>query len=67
MGMKGPEAEKDAESLIQADLKEPGDDDVVRKLLADFGAKKVGLSEHQIRRTMGEKLAQAVIDIEAGR
>jgi len=67
MGLKGAEADKYAETLIRADLKEPGDADIVRKLLADFGSKSVKLSEHQIRRTLDEKLAQAVLDIEAGR
>ncbi|MFO1117639.1 MAG: DUF1476 domain-containing protein [Beijerinckiaceae bacterium] len=53
--------------VMAADLTEAGDDDVVRKIVADFQAAGVQQSEHQIRRTMDELLAAAVEDIKAGR
>lgn len=53
--------------VMAADLTEAGDDDVVRKIVADFQAAGVQQSEHQIRRTMDELLAGAVEDIKAGR
>ena len=34
--------------------RKPGDEDVFRKVRADFDAKKVAQSDHQIRRTMDE-------------
>ena len=37
-----------------ADFEEAGDDDVFRKVQADFEAKNVALSDQQIRRTMDE-------------
>jgi hypothetical protein len=50
-----------------ADFEEAGDDDVVRKVLSDFEAAGVHKSEHQIRRTMDELMAQATADIRAGK
>ena len=43
-----------------ADFEEAGDDDVFRKVRKDFDAKGVARSDHQIRRTMDELMAQAV-------
>jgi len=53
--------------VMAADLTEAGDDDVVRKIVADFQAAGVQQSEHQIRRTMDELLATAVEEIKAGK
>ncbi len=53
--------------VMAADLTEAGDDDVVRKVVADFQAAGVQQSEHQIRRTMDELLATAVEEIKAGK
>ncbi|MDE2364096.1 MAG: DUF1476 domain-containing protein [Hyphomicrobiales bacterium] len=53
--------------VMAADLTEPGDDDVVAKIEADFKAAGVQQSDHQIRRTMDEFLAVAVEEIKAGR
>ena len=66
LGMSEAEIAAYTDALIRADLTEAGDHDVFRKLRADFNAKGVKLSDHQLRRTMEEKLAQAVKDIEAG-
>ena len=49
-----------------ADIEEAGDEDVFRKIRADFDAKKVAQSDHQIRRTMDELMAMAVEQIKAG-
>lgn len=62
-----PDADAYFKEVMAADLEEAGDDDVVRKLVADFKAAGVDQSEHQIRRTMDELLAGAVEDIKAGR
>jgi hypothetical protein len=51
--------------VIKADLAEPGDEDVVRKVRSDFDAKGVGQSDHQIRSIIGEMTAEAVRQIEA--
>ncbi len=60
MGITGTDAEAYAKSVMRADLAEAGDEDVFRKIRADFDAKGVAQSDHQIRRTMDEFLAKAI-------
>jgi hypothetical protein len=60
MGITGTDAEAYAKSVMRADLAEAGDEDVFRKIRADFDAKGVAQSDHQIRRTMDELLAKAI-------
>lgn len=64
MGLSGDDAEAYAKTVVLADFEEPGDEDVFRKVRADFDDKGVDQSDHQIRRTMDELLAQAVDQIE---
>jgi hypothetical protein len=66
LGMSGAEAEAYAKEVVLADFEEAGDDDVVGKIRKDFEAKGVAESETQIRKTMGDLLAQAVAQIKAG-
>jgi len=66
LGLTGAEAEAYAKEVVLADFEEPGDDDVFRKVRKDFDAKGVVQSDHQIRRTMEELLAQAVAQIKSG-
>jgi hypothetical protein len=65
LGISGAEADAYAKEVIIADLEEAGDDDVFRKIRKDFDAKGVKESDHQIRRTMDELMAQAVAQIKA--
>jgi hypothetical protein len=67
LGRSGADADAYAREVIRADMQEAGDEDVFRKLRGDFDAAKVEVSDHQIRRTMEEKMAEAVEQIEAGR
>lgn len=66
LGISGAEAEAYAASIVTTDLEEHGDGDVIRKLKADFAAKKVEVSDHQIERTLAEKMAEAAQHIKAG-
>jgi len=66
LGLSGEEAQAYAASVIKADFEEPGDQDVFRKLRADFDAKGVEQSDHQIRRTMDELMATAIQQVTAG-
>jgi hypothetical protein len=50
----------------KADLAEKGDEDVFRKLRADFDAHKVAMPDQEIRAHMHQFLAKAVTDIESG-
>jgi hypothetical protein len=65
LGLSGDEAADYAKSVVMADFQEAGDDDVFRKIRADFDAKSVDQSDHQIRRTMDELMATAVEQIKA--
>lgn len=67
MGLSGADADAYAKTVVLADFEEAGDDDVIRKVLADLTAKGVGQSEHQIRRTLDEKMAEAIEAIKAGK
>lgn len=63
----GAEAEAYAKSVVVADFQEAGDEDIFRKIRADFDAAGVEQSDHQIRRTMDELLSRAVEEIKAGK
>jgi hypothetical protein len=65
MGLSGDDAQAYAREVVKADLEEPGEEDVFRKIRTDFDAKGVEQSEHQIRRAMDELLLEAVRQIEA--
>ena len=56
----GAEAEAYAKEVVISDIEEAGDHDVFRKVRQDFDAAGVDQSDHQIRRTMDELLAQAI-------
>lgn len=59
LGMAGDARDAYAKEVISSDFEEPGDEDVVRKVLADVGAKGVDFSEHRLRNKMDELLADA--------
>lgn len=65
LGLSGDAATAYAKEVVAADFEEAGDDDVVRKVLGDFKAKNIEMSEHQVRRTMDELMAQAITQIQA--
>ena len=54
-------------AVLRADLEEKGDDDVFRKIRKDFDDGGVTIPDAEIRAVMGEFLAKAVAEIEAGR
>ena len=63
LGKTGAAAEDYAKSIVAADFEEAGDEDVFRKIRADFDTAGVGQSDHQIRRTMDELMAKAIEDL----
>ena len=67
LSLSGPEADAYAKEVVMADFEEAGDHDVFRKIRNDFDAKGVAQSDHQIRRTMDELMAQAILQIKSGR
>jgi hypothetical protein len=64
MGLSGDDAQAYAKEVVKADLVEPGEEDVFRKLRADFDAKGIAQSDHQIRRAMTDLMVEAVTQIE---
>lgn len=66
MGKTGEAATEYAKSVVAADFEEAGEEDVFRKIRADFDAAGVKESDHQIRRTMTELMGTAIQQIEAG-
>jgi hypothetical protein len=66
LGHSGAAADTYAKAVVASDFEEAGDDDVVRKVVADFAAGNVGQSEQQIRQKMNELMATAVDQIQAG-
>ena len=65
LGLSGAEADAYAKAVVMADFEEAGDDDVFRKIRADFDAKGVKLSDEDIRSQMQKLLAQAVAEVKA--
>lgn len=64
LGKTGDEAEAYAKAVVMSDLEEAGDEDVYRKVRADFDAAGIDKSEHQLRSKMLELLAIAVEQIQ---
>jgi hypothetical protein len=64
LGKTGEDAAEYAKSVVAADFEEAGEEDVFRKIRADFDAAGVNESDHQIRRTMSELMGTAVQQIE---
>ncbi len=63
LGLTGEDAQAYAKDVVKADLSEPGEEDVFRKIRADFDAKKVEQSDHQIRREMAELMDKAIAQV----
>jgi hypothetical protein len=52
MGITGTEAEDYAKSIVLADMDEPGDDDVLRKLSKDLAAKGVTVTDAELKKQL---------------
>jgi hypothetical protein len=65
MGITGDAAQVYAREVIKADLAEPGEEDLFRKIRGDFDAKGVGQSDHEIRRKMADLMGQALSQLES--
>lgn len=54
LGLTGAEAEAYARQVVEADLEEPGPEDVIRKVKADFEANDVEMSDRRLRRRLDD-------------
>lgn len=66
LGKSGTEAQTYADTVVIADFEEPGDDDVIRKVVSDLDAAGVPVEEGQVRRALEGFIDRAVDEIEAG-
>ena len=65
LGLSGAEAQAYAREVVLADLDQAGESGVFAKIRKDFDGKGVQQSDHQIRRTMDELMAQSVAQVKA--
>ena len=63
LGLSGSEAEEYAKSVVRADLQEPGDDDVFRKLRGDLDRARDKVTDEEIRAKMDAFLAEAITEL----
>ena len=59
IGISGADAEAYAKQVVIADFEEPGDADVLRKVLGDLIDKGIATDEHKVRREMTRLLEEA--------
>ncbi len=65
LGMPDNQALDYAKDVVLADFEEPGDDDVVRKVLKDFAERNVPMDENTLRKEMVRLLEEAERQINA--
>ncbi len=63
LGKTGDEAAAYAMDVVKSDFKEPGIEDVVRKVVADFNGE---MSDDEVRNKLNELTSTATEQIEAG-
>ncbi len=59
MGLTPEETDAYAKSVVQADFEEVGDEDVIRKLVADLGRAGIDADEAEVRTALDAKLIEA--------
>lgn len=66
MGIEGDAANEYAKEVVKADFEEVGDDDVIRKVLADLTAKGIASDADAIRAKLDEVQVEAHTQIVEG-
>ncbi|GAB5458888.1 MAG: DUF1476 domain-containing protein [Henriciella sp.] len=59
LGLTGDDVEAYAKTVVLSDLEEAGDEDVFRKVRADFDEKHIDMSDTRLREQMAELLPVA--------
>jgi len=67
LGIAGDAANTYAKEVVAADFEEAGDKDVLHKVLKDLAAKGDATTEGELRVKMGELMAEAVAQVQAGK
>ncbi len=63
MGMSDTEAVAYAKTVVISDLEEIGDEDVIRKVMADFTARKVPVSDDDLRTELKRLMGIAMDEV----
>jgi hypothetical protein len=66
LGLSGEAANEYARTVVAAEFGEGRGADVVAKVMADLAAKGITVTEAQIGLKMGELMAQALLQVQAG-
>ncbi|MEM9222319.1 MAG: DUF1476 domain-containing protein [Pseudomonadota bacterium] len=66
LGHTGEQAEEYAREVVRADFEEPGDEDVFRKIRADFDQATVPVDDSELRLKMRELLVTAADEVSQG-
>lgn len=67
LGFTGDAAQAYAKEVVISDFEEPGDEDVIRKVMGDFRDKGVATSEAELRAEMARLLGVARDQLESSR
>jgi hypothetical protein len=67
LGKTGQDAQDYAKAVVLSDFEEAGDDDVFRKVKKDLEAKKVAVSDQELRLEMTNLMEQAIAQVQAGK
>jgi len=65
MGMDGADADAYAKTVVIADLDEPGFEDVIRKVMADFAKRELTVAEDDLRAEMDRQMDVAIEQVKA--
>lgn len=67
LGLTGDAANAYSKEVVIADFEEAGSSDVLRKIMGDFAAKSIAVTEQAIRAKMNELGAVAAAEVKAGK
>lgn len=59
IGLDGEDAQTYALEVVEANLEEPGFDDILRKVKTDLGAKNIEISDHMLHTQLDVALQEA--------
>ncbi len=63
LGKSGDSAEEYAKEVVMADFDEPGDEDVLKKVLADLTAASIAMTHDELRLKMDEMLKDTIEEL----
>ncbi len=66
LGLEGTEADSYAKEVVMANLEEPGFDDIIRKVRADFDQKGLDISDHLMHTQVEKALIEAQKQLKEG-